>query len=80
MRYDPTVQVWSSGADDGASSGQPTWVDGSEVTVSYGTRSANNPDGLTSAVRATNERIKNKWSDGSDYKHNVFNEAIEGGN
>lgn len=31
-------------------------------------------------ISCENTRTNNKWSDGSDYKHNVFNETTEGGN
>lgn len=73
-----TVQLDKWGKDD---EGNYSWSDtnnSAEVKLTYTSEvTSGNPDGATSAVRATNKRTNNKWSDGSDYKHNVFN---EGGN
>lgn len=76
-RYNASLATW---VKDG--NGSYVWSDEdnkAEVTVTYTSEpSQENPDGATSAVRATNERVNNKWSDGGDYKHNVFNTSNEG--
>lgn len=76
-RYNASLETW---VKDG--NGSYVWSDednNAEVTVTYTSEpSQENPDGATSAVRATNERVNNKWSDGGDYKHNVFNTSNEG--
>lgn len=77
-RYEATTKAWTVDQD---------WEDADangvvEVKIQYD-GVENVGDGLQfrpSRVETTNERTNNKWSDGSDYKHNVFNETTEGGN
>lgn len=70
-RYDATIQTW-------ASSG--SWVDDGTVTVAYDSIvSANNPDGVTSAILATNVREKDQWLDDGFIAHNVFGRGASGG-
>lgn len=74
-RYDATVETWVSDADGETDGNQPGWLEEGVVVVTYGARSQNNPDGLTSLVRATNtpdENLGDKWFDGNSSKHNVF--------
>lgn len=75
-RYDATVQHWELDSDGAADGNQPGWVEGGKVTVEFdSTVSANNPDGVTSAVQVSNaldEKLGDKWFDGSDFEHNVF--------
>lgn len=78
-RYTAQLDKWAKNE-----SGNYVWVDAdnnAEVRVTYTSEvTSGNPDGATSTVRATNTRTNNKWSDGSDYRHNVFNDSVEGGN
>lgn len=77
-RYSVTLDKW--GKDENGSYVWTNTNNNAEVNVTYTSEiTAGNLDGATSSVRATNTRSNNKWSDGSDYKHNVFNESVEGG-
>lgn len=72
-RYGATVQHWELDSDDAAEGNQPGWDGGGEVTVEFdSTVSANNPDGVTSAVQITNSLTNGSWFDGSDFEHNVM--------
>ena len=72
-RYGATVQHWELDSDANTDGNQPAWVGGGEVTVEFdSTVSANNPDGVTSAVQITNSLKNGSWFDGSDFEHNVM--------
>lgn len=40
--------------------------------------SANNPDGVTSAVQVANARVNDRWFDGHTMAHNVFGSSSNG--
>lgn len=72
-RYEAAVQHWELGSDANTDGNQPAWVDGGKVTVKFdSTVSANNPDGVTSAVKIANNLTNGSWFDGSDFEHNVM--------
>ena len=72
-RYGATVQHWELDSDANTDGNQPGWVGGGKVTVEFdSTVSANNPDGVTSAVQITNNLTNGSWFDGSDFEHNVM--------
>ena len=77
-RYEATTKAWTVG--EGWVGADTNGV--AEVKIQYdGVENVGDDlQFIPSRVETTNERTNNKWSDGSDYKHNVFNETTEGGN
>ena len=72
-RYDASIRHWELDTDDSTDGYQSGWVNDGKVTVEFDSAvSANNPDGVTSAVEVTNKLTNNKWTDNSDFKHNVM--------
>lgn len=78
-RYDASIRHWELDTDDSADGYQSGWVDDGEVTVEFDSAvSANNPDGITSAVEVTNTLENDSWTDSSDFKHNVMGSSKDG--